>query len=165
MAVGMKLSLNAQPVPVAESLYRESLIKLMRAHDSFGVWAKKSDEEVLLGFVLSKEQRRAIPTVGDPDSKVLWRLDVFYTAISYAVTRRTEIDATPVVKISNEGFGRAFVIAGRLVLLSRVLRDVHRFGFESTDALAAAGDAMVDECLNMIDRYPDVANEASWSPR
>lgn len=143
----------------AEPIYRESLVKLMRAHDSFGAWEKKSDEEILQGFVLTKEQRRAIPVIGEPDSKVLWRLEVFYTAVSYAITRRTGLDTTPIIKISGEGFGRVMITVGRLVVLSRSLRDVHRFGFDSTDALASAGESMVAESIDAIERFPAVASE------
>ena len=142
-----------------EHLYRDSLVKLMRAHDTFGVWEKKPDEEILQGFVLTLEQRRAIPVIGDPDPKVVWRLEVFYTAVGYAITRRTGLDATPVIKLSAEGFGRVVIMAGRLVVVSRAVRDVHRFGFDSTDALAAAGESMVAESLDVIARYPAVAGE------
>lgn len=152
-------AIAAKKNEAAEPIYRESLVKLMRAHDSYGVWEKKSDEEILKGFVLTKEQRRAIPVIGEPDSKVLWRLEVFYTAVSYAITRRTGLDTTPIIKISGEGFGRVILTAGRLVVLSRSLRDVHRFGFGSTDALASAGETMVAEGIDAIERFPAVARE------
>ena len=137
--------------------FRTCLVQLMRAHDAYGVWAKKPDDEVLERFVLSKEQRRAIPVIGEPDSKVLWRIEVFYTAIGYALTRHTGLDATPILKISDEGFGRALITVGRLVVLSRTLRDVHRFGFESVAALTGAGEAMLAESLVVLDRFPAVA--------
>jgi len=140
-------------------IYRDSLVKLMRAHDNYGVWAKKADDEILQGFVLTKEQRRAIPTIGDPDEKVLWRLEIFHTAIAYAITRQSGLDATPLIKISGEGFGRALITVGRLVVVARTLRDVHRFGFESTDALVAAGEALVAQGIDVINRFPEVAGE------
>ena len=48
--------------------------------------------------------------------------------------------------------------AGRLVVISRTLRDVHRFGFDDLAALAAAGGKLVDEAAAMIDRFPEVAD-------
>ena len=159
MVVDSAIAAKAHDARDAEPIYRESLVKLMRAHDSYGVWEKKSDEEILQGFVLTREQRRAIPVIGEPDSKVLWRLEVFYTAVSYAITRRTGLDTTPIIKISGEGFGRVMITVGRLVVLSRSLRDVHRFGFDSTDALASAGEAMVAEGIDVIDRFPAVARD------
>ena len=149
----------APPTPDPAPDFQAALVTLMRAHDSFGVWDRKSDDQILRRFVLSKAERRAIPVVGDPDPKVLWRLDVFYTAVGYAISRRTGVDAAAIVKISAEGFGRAVITVGRLVVLSRSLRDVHRFGFESIPALTAAGEAMVAAGLDLIERFPAVARE------
>ena len=157
MTADLAIAAKANHDGDAEPIYRESLVKLMRAHDAYGAWEKKSDEDILQGFVLTKEQRRAIPVIGEPDSKVLWRIEVFYTAVSYAVTRRTGLDATPIVKLSGEGFGRVVITVGRLVVLSRALRDVHRFGFDSTNALTSAGESMVAESLDAIERFPTVA--------
>ena len=157
MAEDATLAAEVHDYLEAASIYRKSLVTLMRAHDTYGAWEKKSDEEILQGFVLTKEQRRSIPIIGEPDSKVLWRLEVFYTAVSFAVTRRTGLDATPIVKLSGEGFGRVVIIVGRLVVLSRALRDVHRFGFDSTDALTLAGEALVTESIDTIGRFPSVA--------
>lgn len=148
---------EASPDPAEPEIYRGSLITLMRAHDTYGVWTKKPDDALLQSFVLTKEQRRAIPTIGDPDAKVLWRLEIFYTAVGYAINRLTGLDATPIMKISGEGFGRVMITVGRLVVLSRTVRDVHRFGFASTDALASAGEALVAEGIAVINRFPEVA--------
>ena len=159
MAADAAVSADVRDAPEAEPIYRESLVKLIRAHDTYGVWEKKSDEEILQGFVLTKEQRRLIPVIGNPDPKVVWRLEIFYTAVSYAITRRTGLDATPVVKLSEEGFGRVVITVGRLVVLSRALRDVHRFGFESQDSLTAAGEALIAEGVSAIARFPATAAE------
>lgn len=159
------MALGAVPAATAENnresapIYRESLLKLMRAHDNYGVWEKKDDEEILQVFILTKEARRKIPIIGEVNSKTLWRIDVFYTALCYAISRRTELDATPILKISDEGFGRAVICVGRLVVLSRTLRDVHRFGFESIEALEAAGESTLHLCLDVIERFAAVARE------
>jgi probable nitrogen fixation protein len=63
----------------------------------------------------------------------------------------------PMMQLSHEGYGRIVLIAGRLVILSRNVRDVHRFGFDSLADLAVEGDAMIAEALAMLERYPDVA--------
>jgi hypothetical protein len=42
-------------------------------------------------------------------------------------------------------------------VLSRTLRDVHRFGFESIHALTSAGEALVAESIDIINRFPEVA--------
>jgi probable nitrogen fixation protein len=35
---------------------------------------------------------------------------------------------TPMTKMSHEGFGRTVLTTGRLIVVNRHLRDVHRFG-------------------------------------
>lgn len=142
-----------------DQAFLRALVSLMRAHDSYGVWDSKPDEMVLARFILSPEKRRAIPVTADPDAAVLWRLEVFYTAVGLAVSRRTGLDVTSLVKVSGEGFGRAVITVGILVLASRPLRDVHRFGFESIGALASAGEDLVSTALARIYRFPALACE------
>ena len=161
MALAKVHATGASECLPGEPRFHESLLNLMRAHDTYGVWKGKANDEILAGFVVTKEKRRTIPVIGEPDSKVLWRLDVFYTAVSLAITRLTGLNAVPIVKVSDEGFGRAFITVGRLVVLSRSLRDVHRFGFESLEALADAGEAMVVESLEMIERFPAASAETA----
>jgi len=60
--------------------------------------------------------------------------------------------------MSHEGFGRVILSVGRLVVISKSLRDVHRFGFESFNKLAEAGEKLVDDAREWIDAYPAVAD-------
>jgi probable nitrogen fixation protein len=62
------------------------------------------------------------------------------------------------MKMSHEGFGRAVLITGRLVVVNRNLRDVHRFGFPSLAKLAEQGNKLVGEAIAMIEKFPEVAN-------
>jgi probable nitrogen fixation protein len=62
------------------------------------------------------------------------------------------------MSMHHEGFGRVVLIAGRLVALSKLHRDVHRFGFDSLSALAAEGTKQVIAAAEMIRKYSEVAN-------
>ena len=55
------------------------------------------------------------------------------------------------------GFGRIVLLAGKLVVFSRTLRDMHRFGFEDLDALAAEGTKFATQAVAMIEEHPDLA--------
>ncbi|TIP97553.1 MAG: NifX-associated nitrogen fixation protein [Mesorhizobium sp.] len=127
------------------------LVRLIRAQDSYGSWERKADAELLGDFIITKEQRRAIPIIGDPDPDVLWRLDMFYTAVGLAIEERCGLMASPMIELSHEGFGRVLFTAGRLVALSKTLRDVHRFGFETFRKLAEAGTKLVDDATAAIE--------------
>lgn len=135
----------------------QQLIKQLRAQDTHGAWEGKSDLQLLKPYILSAEERRALPILGDPDPETLWRLEIFYSAIAVAIERATGQMVSPMMKMSHEGFGRMVLIAGRLVVVNKQLRDVHRFGFPSLAKLAEAGGKFLDEAIAMVRAYPAVA--------
>jgi len=135
----------------------QQLIKQMRAQDIHGTWEAKSDLELLKPYIHTAEERRALPILGDPDPETLWHLEIFYNAIAVAIERETGQMVSPMMKMSHEGFGRMVLIAGRLVVVNKQLRDVHRFGFPSLAKLASAGGKFFDEAVTMIRSYPEVA--------
>ncbi len=142
----------AAPTPFLKVLARQ-----LRAHDSNGAWEAKTDEDILRPFVLDRAQRRALPVSGDPDPDVVWRVELFHEAVGLAIEARSGVACTPILKLHHEGFGRLVLVAGRLVAVNRFLRDVHRFGFDSLEALGEAGEALVLAGLDMVARFPAVA--------
>ncbi|PWC36166.1 NifX-associated nitrogen fixation protein [Azospirillum sp. TSO35-2] len=136
----------------------KTLVLLFRAEDSYGAWEGKADEELLAPFILDKEARAAIPMIGDPDPDTLWRLELFYKAVGLMVEKQTGLMASPMMKMSHEGFGRMVLTTGRLVVVSKTLRDVHRFGFPTAEKLAADGAKLVEDAVALIKTYPEVAN-------
>jgi probable nitrogen fixation protein len=148
--------LASDPMLLGNAFVRE-LIKQLRAQDLHGAWDGKSDEALLAPFILSAEQRRAIPLMGDPDPETLWRMELFYNAVGLAIDRQTGVMVTPMMKMHHEGFGRLVLLAGRLVVVNKHLRDVHRFGFASLAKLAQAGTRLVEDAVAMIGRFPEVA--------
>lgn len=137
--------------------FLKSLVRLMRAQDTYGSWEGRSDALLLKDFILTKEQRRLIPIMGDPDPDVLWRVEMFYTAVGLAIEAETGLIASPMMKMSHEGFGRVLLTTGKLVVLSKHLRDVHRFGFETLTKLAEAGSKALADAVESINTYPEVA--------
>jgi probable nitrogen fixation protein len=135
----------------------QELVKQLRAQDAHGSWDGRSDARLLEPYILSAEQRRAMPIIGDPDPDTLWRLDLFHNAIGLAIERATGCMVAPMTKMSHEGFGRTVLTTGRLIVVNRYLRDVHRFGFPSLARLAEAGNALVAEGVQMIEKYKEVA--------
>jgi probable nitrogen fixation protein len=133
------------------------LIKQIRAQDTHGTWEGKTDLKLLEPYILTAEQRRELPMMGDPDPDTLWRLDLYHNAVGLAIERATGCMVSPMTKMSHEGFGRTVLTTGRLIVVNRYLRDVHRFGFPSLEKLAAAGNKLVKEGVDMIEKYPEVA--------
>jgi len=149
--------LGAVSDPLESPLVRE-LIQQWRAQDMHGAWEGKSDLQLLDPYILDKERRREIPMLGDPDPETIWRLELFYNAVALAIERETGVMVTPLMKMHHEGFGRMILAAGRLIVVNKQLRDVHRFGFGSLEKLAEDGEKLVANGIDMIKTYPEVAN-------
>ena len=163
MSLGTDTSADGAATPVADDAWLDDpfvreLVKQLRAQDTHGTWDGKSDAQLLEPFILTPEQRRALPMLGDPDPETLWRLDLFHNAVGLAIERATRCMVSPLTKMSHEGFGRTVLTTGRLIVVNRHLRDVHRFGFASGAKLAEAGGKLVREGIAMIEAYPDVAH-------
>lgn len=135
----------------------KELVKVIRANDSYGTWERKPDSQLLSAFILDKEARKKIPIIGDPDPDTLWRLDMYYNAAALLIEKTTGMMASPMRKMSHEGFGRMVLTVGYLVAVSKHLRDVHRFGFPSFAKLAEEGQKVVDGAAALIARFPEAA--------
>ena len=163
MAISLNETIQTPPVPDpadAEALatpFLQALVRLVRAQDTFGAYAKRTDAHMLAGYIVTKEQRRAAAALCRADPDLVWRIEQFYGAIGLVVEQETGLVASPMVKIYDEGFGRVILTAGKLVVLTKHLRDAQRFGFENIAALAAEGTKQAAAAIAMIGQFPEVA--------
>jgi probable nitrogen fixation protein len=137
--------------------FLEALASLIRAEDAEGGRPEATAADRLRTFILTKEARRAIPIIGDPDPETLHKVELFYRAVAQLVEKRTGLAVPWMMKMSHEGFGRVVLTTGRLVVFAKSLRDVHRFGYETFEALALEGEKAVAQALRTIAAYPAVA--------
>jgi probable nitrogen fixation protein len=135
----------------------KEMVKQMRAIDSYGTYDGWPSDRILAPYVVTKEQRRAIPVIGDPDDIMLSRIKAFYNAVSSLIEKECGLMAVPIMNISHEGFGRAVITVGKLVVMDRTLRDVHRYGYESLSKLKDEGDKLLSVALEIIGKHPEVA--------
>ncbi|MBP8134016.1 MULTISPECIES: NifX-associated nitrogen fixation protein [Zoogloea] len=145
-------------VDVMQDPFISELVKQWRAQDAHGTWEGKTDATLLEPYVLTPEKRKDLPMIADPDPETLWRMELFYNAIALAIERETKVMVSPMLKMHHEGFGRQVLIAGRLIVFNKQVRDAHRFGFNTLEKLAAAGNKAVSEAVEMIRKFPEVAN-------
>jgi probable nitrogen fixation protein len=141
----------------ADTPFVKELIKQWRAQDMHGSWDNKSDLDLIDPYIVDKKRRKEIPMVGDPDPETIWRLELFYNAVGLSIEKETGCMVSPMMKMSHEGFGRLVLMAGRLIVVNKMLRDVHRYGYDSLDKLAEEGSKAVAAGVDMINKYPDVA--------
>jgi probable nitrogen fixation protein len=159
--VADKAALTDEDVAAMATPFMKELVKQYRAQDMHGAWEGKTDAMLLAPYIITAEERRALPLMGDPDPETLWRVELFYNAVGLTIERATGVMVSPMMKMSHEGFGRQVLIAGRLIAVNKQLRDVHRFGFITLTKLAEAGTKFVDEGVGMIEKYKEVATWGS----
>ncbi len=152
-----EVAVVAEKPPAVDSVFVKELIKQWRAQDMHGAWDGKTDLDLIEPYIVNKAKRKEIPLVGDPDPETLWRLELFYNAIGLTIERSTGCMVSPMMKMSHEGFGRMILMAGRLIVVNKMLRDVHRYGYDSLEKLAEEGEKAVSAGIDMINKFPEVA--------
>ncbi|MDI4664516.1 NifX-associated nitrogen fixation protein [Xanthobacter autotrophicus] len=147
-----------EPVSAEDNPFVKELIKVWRAQDTHGAWEGKADLDLIAPYIVDKEARRALPIIGDPDPETIWRMELFFNAVCLMIERETKVMITPMLKMSHEGFGRMVLIGGRLIVVNKQLRDVHRYGFDNLAKLGEEGTKFVTSGVEMIRKFPEVAN-------
>lgn len=147
----------AEVDPILSTDFIKEMVKQMRAIDSYGTYDGWPVERILAPYVMTKDQRREIPVIGDPDEQTLARVKAFYNAISSLIEKECGLMAVPAINITHEGFGRALITVGKLVVLDRTLRDVHRFSFDNLSKMKDEADKLLSVSLEIIGKYPEVA--------
>lgn len=133
------------------------MIKQLRALDTYDTYEGWSVEKIIDPIVMTKERKREIPIIGDPDEITLARIKAYYNSIASLIEKRAGMMAVPVINITHEGFGRAFVLVGKLIVVDKTLRDVHRFGFPSLEDLSTKTEAVIDKAVALIEQFKEVA--------
>jgi probable nitrogen fixation protein len=143
--------------PAMTHPFIKQMIVQLRAMDSYGTYDTWKDVDVIDPIILTKERRKEIPVVGDPDETTLSRVKAYYNALAQSLERETGLMAVPVINITHEGFGRALILTGKLVALDKTLRDVHRFGFDSLEQLIADAEKQIGKATALINEQRAVA--------
>ncbi|KEA62596.1 NifX-associated protein [Marinobacterium lacunae] len=151
--------MTIEPGTALTAPFIRQMVVQLRAMDSYGTYDNWSDEKVLDPMILTKERRREIPVIGDPDEVVVARIKAYYNAIAVRVEQESGLMAVPMINLSHEGFGRALVMVGKLVVIDKSLRDVHRFGFDTVEKLDTEAEKLVARALTTIEKYRAAAED------
>lgn len=149
----------AESDPYLDNDFVNEMVKQLRALDTYDTYEGWSKEKIIDPLVLTKERKREIPVIGDPDEITLARVKSYYNAIAFSIEKETGLMAVPVINITHEGFGRAFVLVGKLIVVDKTLRDIHRFGFPSLEKMCEQSSQMINKAKGLIDKYEEAARE------
>ena len=136
------------------SLFLDTLIGQVRALDQFGTWANKADEDILIEkYVKTKEDLKNIPVIADIDEMQVQDIRLIFQAIALAFEKETGIMCSVVMEMSHEGFGRAVVIADKIVIVNKFFKDAHRYSFRTYEDLEKEGQKMLDNAIKIYEEY------------
>ena len=137
----------------------QDLIKQLNAIDTYDSYDGWSNARIIDPIVLTKERKREIPVIGDPDELTIARLKAYYNSLATLIEKKTGLMAAPIVNLSHEGFGRALIMVGKLVVVDKILRDTHRFGFASLEDLCEKSDKTIARAIELIEKYHNAATD------
>lgn len=149
---------QAQLTELQQTFIKE-LIKQIRATDTYGTYESYTEEMLLKPFLLSKEAKKAIPQFGDITPATQNRIKQLYGAVGATLEQKTGVMVNLLMEMSHEGWGKAILYAGKLILLEKIMRDAHRFGFESVEKVAQEGEGLVNKGLATFQKYESVARD------
>lgn len=147
---------QACSVDVTQAPLLQAIIQQIRANDPYGTYRNWKDDLLLKPYVVTKVQKREISVDGEVDPITKGRIMAFYRAIAARIEEETGLLSQVVIDLSHEGFGWALVFAGRLLLVSKTLRDAQRFGFDSLEKMAEEGEKFVQKAVDLAKKYPEV---------
>lgn len=127
------------------------------ALDSYGQYDGNQATSLLDPLVLTKERKAEIPIIGDPDETTVACIKAFYNAIAILIEKECGLMAAAGASDARRLRPRILITVGKLVVLDRTLRDVHRFGFESLSKMKNEADKYLSVAIEIIGKFPDVA--------
>ncbi len=146
---------------MSEQLFLKTMVGQVRALDQFGSWSHKSDNELLTEkYVKTKEELRNIPVIADIDEMQIKEIRLIFQAIALAFEMRTGVMCSVVMEMSHEGFGRAVVIADRIVIVNKFFKDAHRYSFRSFEEFVSEGEKILGDALKLYRSYYPIEEQA-----
>lgn len=128
--------------------FREVLTAKLRAYDAHGTWKNIADEKLLSRyFVVTKEDKKKIDAFGPMSPETVAKIRIFYEAVAQTVEENCGRIIVTALDINIEGFGRALLIDEDYILLQRVHRNAHKFGFETLEEMAEEGEKLTAKSL------------------
>ncbi len=133
--------------------FREVIIAKLRSFDAHGTWKNIADEKLLARyFVVTKEDKKKIDAFGPMSPETVAKIRLFYEAVAQTVEENCGRIVVTALDINSEGFGRALLIDEDFILLQKVHRNAHKFGFENLEEMADEGEKLTAKALGNAKR-------------
>lgn len=142
------------PVSVEACIYR-----IIDAHDRYGLLSRLNKEEKLKrAFLLRKEDSQGVggTLCGVDVGPVRNQATIFFQALAMSLDLRTGTPVCSIVELDEEGFGRAVLYSGRLVLAAQAWRQ-GQFGFTSLEDACFEGERIISIGMEWVEKYRELS--------
>jgi probable nitrogen fixation protein len=129
---------------IEQSAFLQELVLQVRARDHHNIYRSCQDELILANYLITKDKKNQILVKRDVDSLTELKIFCFYQAIASGIEKQTGKFSQVVMSLSPEGFGKASIWTGPLIVLSRTLKNAQYFGYPSLKRLASQGETLVN---------------------
>lgn len=134
--------------------FREILVSKLRSYDAHGTWKNVADEKLLARyFVVTKEDKKKIDAFAAISPETVGKIRLYYEAVAQTVEENCGRIIVTVLDINTEGFGRALLIDEDYILLQKVHRNAHKFGFETLEEMAEEGEKLTAKALGNSKKF------------
>ncbi|MNI76631.1 hypothetical protein D3C73_1328750 [compost metagenome] len=118
------------------SIFNKSLSRILDAYDYFEKGSGLNTEEKITRLALfTPEEKSALGVDCRPSPRLRQQVENVFRALALTLEIETNSLVQSMVDMNSEGFGRAIVSSGRLILVSTTLRAGLRFPFTSLTKL------------------------------
>lgn len=156
-ALGITLSSEGRDLELLQE-FRRSLCHIADAYDYFGRDSMLGEAAKIEKLILfTKEEKLALGQDCTPSPKLHRQVEIVFQALALTLEAMTGCLMQSMVDMNHEGFGRAIVSSGRLILASTTLRAGLRFPFTSQAKLERFALDSLKEALLWHSRHHDVA--------
>ena len=102
---------------------------------------------------MNKEDLKNIPIIADIDEMQIKDIRLIFQSIALAFELKTGVMCSVVMEMSHEGFGRAVVLAEKIVITNKFFKDAHRYSFRTYDALVSEGGKMLKDAIDIYNSF------------
>lgn len=133
--------------------FTKALVAQLRAIDTYNHWGRMSDEELIDKKYIKKKGSGATANCHIKDEQALFNIKMFFQTIATEFERETGELSNVMMEFSDEGFGRVVVIAGKIVIVDKSIRDANSYGFKTVEKLEIEGAKMYQKALDIYNKY------------
>lgn len=146
-----------EPDPEIAAAFIRRLCNLLDTEDFFGRYAALSPQEKIARlFLASPEDKDQSDFNCAVSPKVQLQVPLLFQAVAGVIEENSDDLIQCSAEINGEGFGRALLYSGRIILVLKSLRAGFPFPFTSEDKAVRYGAACAVEGLAFLHKYKEV---------